>query len=65
MQDHHNGKVASTRYFLPIEVIFSKKYPTIREARQVEYTIQETKRQKVCRKIYGHALVEQAGSPAG
>ncbi|MFA6256468.1 MAG: GIY-YIG nuclease family protein [Candidatus Absconditabacterales bacterium] len=43
---HQNGLVKSTKLFIPIGLLYSRKYDTIKEARQKEYLLKKQKDRK-------------------
>jgi len=43
---HQNGLVKSTKLFIPIWLLYSRKYDTIKEARQKEYLLKKQKDRK-------------------
>jgi putative endonuclease len=50
-EEHCNARVTATKYLLPIEIVFYKKYPTIKEARQIEYKLKKFKSRKIIERI--------------
>jgi predicted GIY-YIG superfamily endonuclease len=52
--EHTSWKVTSTKRILPFKVECTKEYPTIREARQMEYRLKQQKdRTQIEKFIYG------------
>ena len=49
--EHNNGLVKATKYLVPWKLVFSKKYGTIHEARQVEYKLKKFKSRKIIERI--------------
>ena len=51
IEEHGNGKNKSTKYLVPWKLVFFKKYPTISEARNIEYRIKKLKSRKIIERI--------------
>lgn len=49
--EHNAGLVKATKYLVPWKLAFSKRYDTIREARQVEYKLKKFKSRKIIERI--------------
>ncbi len=43
MKEHNIWQVKSTKYIRPLNLIYTQYYPTIQEARKVEYHIKKQK----------------------
>ena len=43
---HQNGEVKSTKPFIPIRLLYSRNFNTIKEARQKEYRLKKQKDRK-------------------
>ncbi len=50
-REHSIGLVKSTRLLLPWIISFSQEYPTIKEARQIEYKLKRLKSRKIIERI--------------
>ncbi|MCX6822779.1 MAG: GIY-YIG nuclease family protein [candidate division SR1 bacterium] len=48
---HQKGYVKATKLYVPIGLLYSKKYDTIKEARQVEYLLKKQKDRKQIEKF--------------
>ena len=48
---HQNGYVKATKLFIPIWLLYSRKYDTIKEARQKEYSLKKQKDRKQIEKF--------------
>lgn len=55
---HKNGKVKATKYLLPIKLVFSQEYKTIKEARQIEYKLKKLKRKDVIERIISEGVIK-------
>ncbi len=49
--EHNTGLVVATRYLTPWDLVFSQRYETIREARQVEFKLKKLKSRKIIEQI--------------
>ena len=49
--EHQNGLVEATKYLLPVALAFFKEYPTILQARQIEYKLKRLKSRKIIERI--------------
>jgi len=54
---HQNGYVKSTRNLLPIQLRFSQKYDTIKEARQIEYKLKKMKSKPLIERIIKERII--------
>lgn len=50
-KEHCDGRVIATKYLLPVELEFYKKYQTIKEARKIEYKLKKFKSRKIIERI--------------
>jgi len=51
IDEHNQGKSAYTKLTRPFDLVFSKKYLTLKEARQVEYKLKKLKSRKIIEMI--------------
>ena len=51
LQEHNSGKTSSLKHIRPLVVVFKKKYPTIKEARRIEYKLKRTKSKIILEQI--------------
>jgi putative endonuclease len=49
--DHKSGYVKSTRNLRPLELVFFKKFDTLKQARQVEYKLKKFKSKEILQRI--------------
>jgi len=49
--EHQNGLMRATKHLLPVVLMFYKKYPTILQARRVEYKLKKSKSRKIIEQI--------------
>ncbi len=49
--EHENGNSKYTSEILPIKLVFSQEFETIKLARQIEYKLKQLKNKKVIEKI--------------
>ena len=45
--EHNTGKTKSIKYLIPWTIVFTKKYSTIKKARQIEYRLKKAKSRKI------------------
>ena len=57
--EHRAGLVKATKFLLPLEIVFFKEYPTIKEARQVEYKLKKLKSRKIIKQIISDGHVKK------
>jgi len=49
--EHNDGRTASIKYKLPAKVVFRQEYPSITEARRIEYKLKGLKSKKLIERI--------------
>ena len=55
---HNNGWVTATRNKGPWEIKFIQGYPTIKEAKQIEYRLKKSKSRKIIEQIISEQVVK-------
>jgi putative endonuclease len=61
VQEHQQGKVTATKNLLPIELVFSQKFGTLKQARQVEYNLKRKKSASIIKRIINEGYIGFAG----
>ena len=51
LAEHNQGRVKATKYLVPLELVFTEKFGTIKEARQTEYKLKKKKSRLIIEKI--------------
>jgi len=55
---HNNGWVTATRKKGPWEIKFIQSYPTIKEAKQIEYKLKKSKSHKLIEQIIAENIIK-------
>ena len=55
---HLSGQVYSTKRMLPVQIVFSQKYPNIKTARNIENKLKKLKRRDYLNKIIQDGYIE-------
>ncbi len=50
-KEHNNSRVCATRNLRPLELVFFQTYPSISEARKIEYRLKKLKSRKIVERI--------------
>jgi len=61
INQHQTSQAKSTRYILPLELVFSQEYSTIEEARQIEYKLKSFKSRKIIEQILKDGRIKTMG----
>jgi putative endonuclease len=61
IDQHRTSQVKATRYILPIDLVFTQEYPTIEEARQIEYKLKSFKNRKIIEQIIKDGRIKITG----
>jgi putative endonuclease len=51
LKEHNSGKTSSLKHIRPLIIVFQKTFPTIKEARQVEYKLKKAKSKIILEQI--------------
>ncbi len=51
LEEHNNGESKYTNLTKPFKLVFSQKYPTLVDARKIEYKLKKLKSRKIIEKI--------------
>ena len=51
LREHNNGKTSSLKHIRPLVIVFKKAYPTIQEARRIEYRLKKAKSKIILQRI--------------
>jgi len=57
IEEHKSGRVQSTKYKLPVRLIFHQEFATLKEARQIEFKIKKQKSRVFIEKILDRGFV--------
>lgn len=57
LNEHNSGKTKSIKNLRPLEVVFSKKFITLEEARKIEVKLRKFKSRKILDKIVAEQTI--------
>jgi putative endonuclease len=60
LKEHAQGRVISTRSYLPVKCVFSQEYKNLKEARRIEIKLKRLKRRDYLDKIVSEQIIRMA-----
>lgn len=58
IQEHNSGKTISTRYILPVKVVFRQEFESLTKARRIERKLKDLKNIKILKKIINDGITK-------
>ncbi len=59
-EEHCQGKNKATQNVLPVTLLFSQKFPTLKEARQIEYKLKKWKSRELLNRIIHEGYIKSS-----
>lgn len=57
ISQHQNGKVGSTKYLLPLDLVFTQGFKTLQEARKIEFKLKKLKRRDIIQRVINDGVI--------
>ena len=58
IQEHNGGKTVSTKYILPVQLVFRQEFESLTKARQIERKLKALKSAEILKKIINDGIIK-------